>query len=92
MHRPRSGICCALLSVCLLCACAGDRKSVGPTDLPAQVQATLEHEAQGGAIDKIVKETTTAGVTYKANVSATNGQKWEVLIDGNGKLVYKHLR
>lgn len=92
MHRPRTGTCCALIAACLLCACAADRNSVTPTDLPAQVQATLEHEAQGGKIDKIVKETTTAGVTYKANVSATNGQKWDILIDQSGKLVYKHLR
>jgi hypothetical protein len=75
-----------------LCGCAANRKDVTDTDLPGPVQSTLEREAADGKIGRVTKETTTAGVTYKADVSATNGQRWDVVIDGSGKLVYKHLR
>ena len=75
-----------------LAACSADRQSVRAADLPAPVQATLEHEAAGVKIGTITKETTTAGVTYRADVDAANGQKWDVKLDGAGKLVYKHVK
>jgi hypothetical protein len=75
-----------------LAGCAGDRKDVKAADLPAPVQATLEREAQGGKVNTIVQEKTTAGTTYRADVDATNGKKWDIVIDGAGKLVYKHTK
>ena len=83
----------AALALSVFCtACAADRKDVTNDQLPAPVQATLEHEAQGGKVNKITREKKESGTTYQADVSATNGQKWDVVIDGNGKLVYKHLQ
>lgn len=82
----------ALILAAGLGGCAGDRKDVTAADLPAPVQATLEHEAAGGKVGTIVKETTTAGVTYRAGVDATNGQKWDLKIDGAGRLIYKHVK
>jgi hypothetical protein len=73
-------------------ACSADRQAVRAADLPAPVQATLEHEAAGGKVGPITKQTTAAGVTYRADVDATNGQKWDVKIDGAGKLLYKHVK
>lgn len=88
MRRNLAG----LVLIACLAGCAGDRSEVRAPDLPAPVQATLEHEAAGGKVNRIVKEKTTTGVTYRADVDATNGQKWDVLIDGAGKLVYKHVK
>jgi hypothetical protein len=82
----------ALILFGAVVGCSANRVDVTNTNLPAPVQATLEHEAAGGKINKVVKETTTTSVTYKADVSATNGQKWDVVIDGSGKLVYRHLK
>jgi hypothetical protein len=82
----------ALILLGAIGGCSANRVDVTNTNLPAPVQATLEHEAAGGTINKVVKETTTTSITYKADVSATDGQKWDVVIDGSGKLVYKHLK
>jgi hypothetical protein len=87
-----SRLLCALFLFGALVGCSSNRVDVTHTNLPAPVQATLEHEAAGGTVNKVVKETTTTSVTYKADVSATDGQKWDVVIDGSGKLVYKHLK
>ena len=72
--------------------CAADRKDVNAADLPAPVQAALEHEAAGGKVTRLVEEKTTTGVTYRADVDAANGRKWDVVIDGAGRLVYKHVK
>ncbi len=67
------------------------RQGVTTNDLPGPVQATLEQNSRPGTIHSIVKETHEQRVLYKADVT-NNGERWEVVIDGDGNLVYKKQR
>jgi hypothetical protein len=46
----------------------------------------------GTMFDKVIKEKTTAGVTYRADITDARGKKWDVMVDGGGKLMYRHVK
>ncbi len=57
--------------------------------LPAAVKATLVKAAEGGKIEEIEKETEDGKTTYDADV-VIKGQKWEIEISEDGKLLGKN--
>jgi hypothetical protein len=62
-------------------------ESVKEAQLPAAVRATLEHEAQGGKIEEIKKQThADRTVSYEAEI-VKDGKGSEVEVSGKGMLL-----
>jgi len=59
-------------------------------DLPAAVQKTLKREAGDGKIEEVEKETKKGKTVYEADV-IIDGDKYEIQIAENGKLISKKL-
>lgn len=81
----------ALALLLSLAACAADRHGVSQNELPAPVMATLEANSRPGTVNSIIKETREKQVIYKADVTS-NGKHWDVVINGDGSLMYKKER
>jgi hypothetical protein len=89
--RTRIGL--TLLAAAALVGCkSSEGKSevkVAMADVPAPVKATLEHEAAGGKITEVEKETKNGKVVYSADVTDKAGKKWDVDVGEDGKLISK---
>jgi hypothetical protein len=59
-------------------------------DVPADVRASLMKEANGAAIKTVDKEERNGQTVYEAD-AMVNGKNWEIVVDGNGKVVSKKL-
>ncbi len=64
-----------------------EHQSVTMAELPAPVQKTIKHEAKGGKIEELRKETKKDGsVQYEAEI-VKNGKGTDIEVNDDGKVV-----
>ena len=91
--RLNAWIVAMLLAACVVCVWSyaaeqGDKDEVPMTleQVPALVKVTLQKESAGGTIKELVKETEDGRLVYGADIAA-GGEKFEVLVTPDGKVV-----
>lgn len=80
-----------LLAICGVTLVAGANAAIADDDdvslnqVPAQVRATIEREAQGGKIEDIERKMKDGKTFYKVEIER-NDEDWTLKIDENGKV------
>jgi uncharacterized membrane protein YkoI len=72
-------------------AAEADEVEVSFDQLPPAVQATLKAEVGAGTIDGIEKDTKDGADVYSADVTKADGQKYDIEIAADGKLINSEL-
>jgi hypothetical protein len=69
----------------------GDEVKMSINDIPVPARESLMREAPGATITTVDKETKKDGtVVYEAD-AMIEGKNWEIVVDGNGKVIKKKL-
>lgn len=72
-------------------ACAGKEARVEWSEVPAVVQRTITHHAEGGEIEEVEKEIKLKNgntvTIYEAEVKRPDGKKIEIKVGEDGKLI-----
>jgi hypothetical protein len=66
----------------------GDEVKMSINDIPAPARESLMKEAAGASITTVDKEMKDGKTVYEAD-AMVNGQNWEIIVDGDGKVVSK---
>jgi len=64
-----------------------NKQQVAMTDLPPAVQKTIQDNLAGGAVTETMKETKDGKTYYEARVQKSGGEKVEIKVAEDGKLV-----
>ncbi|HUB67279.1 MAG TPA: hypothetical protein VL981_07340 [Candidatus Methylacidiphilales bacterium] len=64
-----------------------DGQTVAWGDVPAAVQSTITSNANGGTVSEVEKETKGNAVVYEADVTGSNGKKFEIKVASDGTLI-----
>jgi hypothetical protein len=64
-----------------------DEQKVETKDLTADVQKTIQDYLAGGNVTRVVKESENGKTLYSADVEKPNGEKVEIKVAEDGKLV-----
>ena len=64
-----------------------DEQQIEMKDLAASVQKTIQEYLAGGNVTRVVKESENGKTLYSADVQKPNGEKVEIKIAEDGKLV-----
>jgi uncharacterized membrane protein YkoI len=64
-----------------------DEQKVEMKDLTADVQKTIQDHLVGGNVTRVVKESENGQTLYSADVQKPNGEKVEIKVAEDGKLV-----
>ena len=64
-----------------------NKQRVAMTELPAAVQKTIQDNVGGGTISQTAKETEGGRTYYDAEVQKTGGEKVEIMVAEDGKLI-----
>ena len=68
----------------------GDEQKIKLTEAPAAVQESLKKESKGAKIETVDKEMKDGKTVYEAD-AMVDGKNWEIIVDGDGKVVSKKL-
>ena len=69
----------------------GDEVKMSINDIPAPARESLMKEAPGATITTVDKETRKDGKTVYEADAMIGGKNWEIVVDGNGKVIKKKL-
>jgi hypothetical protein len=69
----------------------GDEVKMSINDIPAAARESLMKEAPGATITTVDKETKKDGTTVYEADAMIGGKNWEIVVDGNGKVIKKKL-
>jgi hypothetical protein len=89
-HLVKSTILALALAVGLGACAKGndeDEQKVEMKDLSADVQKTIQNYLAGGNVTRVVKESENAKTFYSADVQKPNGEKVEIKVAEDGKLL-----
>jgi uncharacterized membrane protein YkoI len=64
-----------------------NKQKLTMTELPAPVQKTIQDNLGGGTITQVAKETKAGKTYYEADVQKAGGEKIEVKVAEDGKLI-----
>ncbi len=64
-----------------------NKQKVAMTDLPPAVQKTIQDNLAGGTVTETMKETKDGKTNYEAQVQKSGGEKIEIKIAEDGKLI-----
>jgi uncharacterized membrane protein YkoI len=64
-----------------------NKQKLAMTELPAPVQKTIQDNLGGGTITEVAKETKAGKTYYEADVQKASGEKIEVKVAEDGKLI-----
>jgi hypothetical protein len=64
-----------------------NKQKLTMTELPAPVQKTIQDNLGGGTITQVAKETEAGKTYYEADVQKAGGEKIEVKVAEDGKLI-----
>src|SRR5258707_12688789 len=64
-----------------------NKQKLTMTELPAPVQKTIQDNLGGGTITEVAKETKAGKTYYEADVQKASGEKIEVKVAEDGKLI-----
>jgi uncharacterized membrane protein YkoI len=64
-----------------------NKQKVAPTELPAAVQKTIQDNLGGGTVTETAKETEGGRTYYDAEVQKSGGEKVEIKVAPDGKLI-----
>jgi uncharacterized membrane protein YkoI len=64
-----------------------NKQQVAMTELPAAVQKTIQDNLAGGTVTETAKETEDGSTYYEAEVQKSGGEKVEIKVAEDGKLI-----
>jgi uncharacterized membrane protein YkoI len=64
-----------------------NKQKVAMTELPASVQKTIQDNLGGGTVTEVEKETKVGKTYYEAEVKKSGGEKVEIKVAEDGKLI-----